>query len=80
MLPDRVSSPGPPTYELGALPIELRGPAVLEHLRTVCFQRLYKAEEKNRLLINLIIKQEFSGLLRLFSPASSKLTRHLYYL
>ena len=29
MLPDRVSNPGPPTYESGALPIELRGPAVL---------------------------------------------------
>ena len=28
MLPDRVSNPGPPTYESGALPIALRGPAV----------------------------------------------------
>ena len=27
MLPDRVSNPGPLTYELGALPILLRGPA-----------------------------------------------------
>ena len=27
MLPDRVSNPGPPTYEPGALPIALRGPA-----------------------------------------------------
>ena len=27
MLPDRVSNPGPLTYETGALPIELRGPA-----------------------------------------------------
>ena len=27
MLPDRVSSPGPLTYESGALPIALRGPA-----------------------------------------------------
>ena len=27
MLPDRVSNPGPLTYESGALPIELRGPA-----------------------------------------------------
>ena len=30
MLPDRVSNPGPLTYESGALPIALRGPA---HLR-----------------------------------------------
>ena len=27
MLPDRVSNPGPLTYESGALPIALRGPA-----------------------------------------------------
>ena len=27
MLPDRVLNPGPPTYESGALPIALRGPA-----------------------------------------------------
>ena len=26
MLPDRISNPGPLTYELGALPIALRGP------------------------------------------------------
>ena len=29
MLPDRVSNPGPLTYEPGALPIALRGPAKL---------------------------------------------------
>ena len=29
MLPDRVSNPGPLTYESGALPIALRGPAML---------------------------------------------------
>ena len=32
MLPDRVSNPGPLTYESGALPIALRGPAVPRHL------------------------------------------------
>ena len=30
MLPDRVSNPGPLTYESGALPIALRGPAKIE--------------------------------------------------
>ena len=30
MLPDRVSNPGPLTYESGALPIALRGPALLK--------------------------------------------------
>ena len=29
MLPDRVSNPGPLTYESGALPMALRGPAVV---------------------------------------------------
>ena len=29
MLPDRVSNPGPLTYESGALPIALRGPAAM---------------------------------------------------
>ena len=33
MLPDRVSNPGPLTYESGALPIALRGPA--KTLRTL---------------------------------------------
>ena len=32
MLPDRVSNPGPLTYESGALPIALRGPACGSHL------------------------------------------------
>ena len=36
MLPDRVSNPGPLTYESGALPIALRGPALqLGTARTV---------------------------------------------
>ena len=34
MLPDRVSNPGPLTYESGALPIALRGPA-----RRLCSNR-----------------------------------------
>ena len=29
MLPDRVSNPGPLTYESGALPIALRSPAAV---------------------------------------------------
>ena len=35
MLPDRVSNPGPLTYESGALPIALRGPAIKVELSTV---------------------------------------------
>ena len=33
MLPDRVSNPGPLTYESGALPIALRGPAYPSELQ-----------------------------------------------
>ena len=32
MLPDRVSNPGPLTYESGALPIALRGPAQVKRI------------------------------------------------
>ena len=32
MLPDRVSNPGPLTYESGALPIALRGPFKCQYL------------------------------------------------
>ena len=41
MLPDRVSNPGPLTYESAALPIALRGPArcsiILERGKTFLF-------------------------------------------
>ena len=33
MLPDRVSNPGPLTYESGAVPIALRGPALAQDTR-----------------------------------------------
>ena len=36
MLPDRVSNPGPLTYELGALPIALHGPALRYRKFRVC--------------------------------------------
>ena len=42
MLQDRVSNPGPLTYESGALPIALRGPAIL--MRT----QMYLHVEENR--------------------------------
>ena len=32
MLPDRVSNPGPQTYESGALPIALRVPAARDYV------------------------------------------------
>ena len=40
MLPDRVSNPGPLTYESGALPIALRGPADLALYMVSCAKGL----------------------------------------
>ena len=36
MLPDRVSNPEPLTYESGALPIALRGPAPVIRIVIIC--------------------------------------------
>ena len=40
MLPDRVSNPGPLTYESGALPIALRGPAPMRE-RCLIYKTLF---------------------------------------
>ena len=43
MLPDRVSNPGPLTYESGALPIALHGPAQYsEKIQFSTLQRHYE--------------------------------------
>ena len=44
MLPDRVSNPGPLTYESGALPIELCGPAAASKLKVLTRERLVKTQ------------------------------------
>ena len=48
MLPDRVSNPGPLTYESGALPIALRGPASFSGMG-------FNSEEKNLLLLEQVL-------------------------
>ena len=48
MLPDRVSNPGPLTYESGALPIALRGPAFKGLIYLVICS--YSREGKPRLI------------------------------
>ena len=42
MLPDRVSNPGPLTYESGALPIALRGPDNLQFKKILLHFRIIK--------------------------------------
>ena len=51
MLPDRVSNPGPLTYESGVLPIALRGPA--ERFCDFLFPSLHK--ELHQILIMIIM-------------------------
>ena len=48
MLPDRVSNPGPLTYESGALPIALRGPALCS-----CFGCISKIQKPGPEVIKL---------------------------
>ena len=51
MLPDRVSNPGPLTYESGALPIALRGPAIQLGIRSKAQVLLkFLSQEELRLL------------------------------
>ena len=43
MLPDRVLNPGPLTYESGAIPMALRGPAsVKDHISLECYFPAHK--------------------------------------
>ena len=63
MLPDRVSNPGPLTYESGALSIALRGPAVTKeqkHARVRIAKQLLKQFPKynNRSFANIITGDE----------------------
>ena len=44
MLPDRVSNPGPLTYESGALPIALRGPASGNVINTTMGSQILKCQ------------------------------------
>ena len=56
MLPDRVSNPGPLTYESGVLPIALRGPAPFSGLALLAKKDLNNSDSdtKKNLLKTLI--------------------------
>ena len=71
MLPDRVSNPGPLTYESGALPIALRGPAILGQ---VFEQRAYPYQTSPKgfhlhYLEHFAVKEKIYGVL--YNQASS---------
>ena len=46
MWPDRVSNPGPPTYDSGALPTALRGPATVEYTGITYTNSIYRRDPK----------------------------------
>ena len=52
--PDRVSNPGPLVLELDALPIALRGPALLNVNNIFCNMGLLKQTRKNAELILIV--------------------------
>ena len=63
MLPDRVSNPGPLTYEPGALPIALRGPArqaELIQIRLLLANSLIRVSNGTVLQIGIIVQKNFN--------------------
>ena len=72
MLPDRVSNPGPLTYESGALPIALRGPAFFYGKLSQKTQGYSHQFDKLRFTIvpvTNLLKQRHFNVQKLFSVA-----------
>ena len=57
MLPDRVSNPGPLTYESGALPIALRGPAEKKLSHFLCRAFMFHVERNDIIGTEDLVKQ-----------------------
>ena len=57
MWPDRVSNPEPLTYESGALPIALRGPAYIQLYSQTC---LWSAIQSNLLMWSPLLRDHLS--------------------
>ena len=53
MLPDRVSNLGPLTYESGALPIALRGPALATRAPTTYGMKVFDRLSKSQIALRL---------------------------
>ena len=54
MLPERVSNPGPLTYESGALPIALRGPAACKKKDYLTYTKVNVVTEGKLTLCSLL--------------------------
>ena len=59
MLPDRVSNPGPLTYESGALPIALRGPALVVCVASGMKQTENRESHRGVARPDILMKQAF---------------------
>ena len=58
MLPDRVLNPGPLTYESGALPIALRGPAhIVYDLPVYMIYNMKKMMKKREILLQVLVSE-----------------------
>ena len=82
MLPDRVSNPGPLTYESGALPIALRGPALFEDISKIKCCDKYGKPLYYLLLIRIsVILYKLAYLINRISYSSYKISciRYLIY-
>ena len=65
MLPDRVSNPGPLTYESGALPISLRGPRWEDNIKewiVVGFASSTRAAEDRTWWKGIVVKSSVVSL------------------
>ena len=62
MLPDRVSNPGPLTYESGALPIALLGPANCCGIKIITSYNLKRWVDLNENECCTLITQQFDFL------------------
>ena len=69
MLPDRVSNPGPLTYESGALPIALRGPAGISKIRVERYTEGGNLNIRGNLISALFLV--FQDFLRYFNGINS---------
>ena len=67
MLPDRVSNPGPLTYESGALPIALRGPMVSSNMALLQISR-GKKDNVGIIFVIAPVKHMLQPIIRTISP------------
>ena len=82
MLPDRVSNPGPLTYESGALPIALRGPAHKQRNEVKMYNsKVWLKKYKVCISLFLSLSLSLSQMCKYFASFSNSnhFSLHLFY-